>query len=219
MQTNASPLKAHVLASQFETSEQQAVAAKLGMWVFLATEIMFFGAPLFGYTVYRWKYQSAWAEASIHLGLLLGSINTSILLTSSLTMALAVDAIKKERRGAIVLLLATMGLGATFLGIKGWEYYEKWQDHLVPGPDFRWPGTEASGPAELFFSFYFTLTGCHALHMVIGLIMMAIFTYHAYRARFSAKYYTPVELLGLYWHFVDCVWVLLFPLLYLVNQN
>lgn len=219
MRTDAPSTKACVVAAQFETADQQSVAAKLGIWVFLASEIMFFGAPLFGYTVYRSKYSSAWAEASTHLGLLLGTINTSILLTSSLTMALSIDAIKRERRGAVLFLFATMGLGATFLGIKGWEYYEKWRDHLVPGPEFRWLGIEATGPVELFFSFYFTLTACHALHMGIGLILMAIFTYQTYGARFSAKYHTPIELLGLYWHFVDCVWVLLFPLLYLVNRN
>lgn len=219
MQTDAPSMNVPALASHFETAEQQSVAAKLGIWVFLATEIMFFGAPLFGYTVYRSKYPSAWAEASTHLGLMLGAINTSVLLTSSLTMALAIDAIKKECRGAVGLLLATMGLGVTFLGIKGWEYYEKWQEHLVPGPEFQWHGIEARGPAELFFSFYFTLTACHALHMVIGLTMMVIFTYQTHRARFSAEYHTPVELLGLYWHFVDCVWVVLFPLLYLVSRS
>jgi len=219
MQANVRSLEANSLASQFETPEQQVFTAKLGMWVFLASETMFFGAALFGYSIYRWKYPEVWAEASRHLGLLLGTINTGVLLTSSLTMALAVDAIKSERRGAVYYLLGTMVLGAGFLCIKGWEYFEKWRDQLVPGPAFRWHGVESSGPEELFFSFYFALTGCHALHMVIGLVVLAILTYQASRSRFSASYFTPIEVLGLYWHFVDCVWVLLFPLLYLVDRH
>jgi cytochrome c oxidase subunit 3 len=206
------------LAPQFETAEQQALTAKLGMWAFLATEILFFGGAFAGYGVYRWKYPATWSEASRHLGLTLGTINTAVLLTSSLTMALAVDAVQHNRRGTRMYLVATMIFGWTFLGIKCWEYFEKWRDNLVPGPRFEWHGQSSGGPAELFFSFYFALTGCHALHMLIGLVVLLILCRQTPKY-FSTRYYTPIELTGLYWHFVDCVWVVLFPLLYLVDRT
>lgn len=217
--TYATHHQVHELAPQFESAEQQAVTGKLGMWAFLATEIMFFGAAFTGYAVYRWKYPAAWAEASQHLGLLLGTINTGVLLTSSLTMALAVDAVRQNQRGTLRYLAATMVLGWVFLGIKGWEYFEKWQDHHIPGRLFEWHGTEPGGQAELFFSFYFALTGCHALHMLIGLVFLLFLFRKTQHHQFSPEYYTPIELTGLYWHFVDCIWVVLFPLLYLIDRT
>lgn len=208
------------LADQFADAAQQQMAARLGMWAFLATEVLFFGGMFAGYAVYRARYPEAWAEASRHLGLMLGTINTAVLLASSLTMALAVDAARTNQRGATVRhLLETIVLALVFLGIKAWEYAEKWWDCLIPGADFAWHGAQPAGPVELFFSLYFAMTGCHALHMVIGVAILGVLCWQAGRASFSAEYHTPVEMTGLYWHFVDCVWVFLFPLLYLIDRT
>jgi cytochrome c oxidase subunit 3 len=208
------------LAHQFADAAQQQLAAKLGMWAFLATEVLFFGGMFAGYAVYRARYPEAWSEASRHLDLWLGTINTAVLLTSSLTMALAVDAARTNHpRRTVRHLLETIFLALVFLGIKGWEYAEKWWDHLVPGPHFTWHGDHSAGPAELFFSLYFAMTGCHAAHMLIGVVLLGILCRQATRNAFSADYYTPVEMTGLYWHFVDCIWVFLFPLLYLIDRT
>jgi len=208
------------LAHQFDDAAQQESAAKLGMWAFLATEVLFFGGMFLGYVVYRSRYPAEWAAASRHLGLVLGTVNTAVLLGSSLTMALAVDSAKQNlHRATMQHLIETIVLAVVFLGIKAWEYTEKWQDHLVPGPFFTWHGEQTTGPVELFFSFYFAMTGCHALHMVIGIVILGVLCWQARQRAFSPEYYTPVELTGLYWHFVDCVWVFLFPLLYLIDRT
>ena len=210
------------VAHHFDDAEQQFEAANLGMWLFLATEVLFFGGLFAGYAQYRYWYPEAFTAGSHHLDLVLGTINTAVLLSSSLTMALAVHSSQtSQRRAAVRFLLGTIGLGTVFLGIKAFEYYHKFVEHLVPG---RWfdLGEHASkavseGHVELFFSYYFAMTGLHALHMVIGVVLLGILTVAAYRGRFSAEYYTPVEMTGLYWHFVDIVWVFLFPLLYLIG--
>lgn len=207
-----------VLAHQFDDLDQQREASSLGMWVFLITEIMFFGGLFTGYTVYRHAYPEGFADASRHLGVLLGAINTGVLICSSLTMALAVHAAQVGRRKALVgFLLLTMLLGWVFLGIKVVEYSHKFHEHLVPGESFAYkePHTRA---AYVFFSFYFTMTGMHALHMIIGIGLLAGLVWLSRRGRFSPSYYSPVELVGLYWHFVDIVWIYLFPLLYLVGR-
>jgi cytochrome c oxidase subunit 3 len=206
-------------AHQFDDAEQQHDAATLGMWIFLVTEVMFFGGALLLYVVYRTAYASAFAHASAHLDVLLGAVNTTVLITSSLTMALAVwAAVVGRRRTLLACLGLTMLLGATFLGIKAYEYAHKAHEHLVPGHGFRWPGAEA-GAAELFFSLYFVLTGIHALHMVIGLGLLTYLLLRARRYAFGPAWSTPVELVGLYWHFVDIVWIFLFPLLYLIGRH
>ena len=185
------------------------------MWIFLATEIMFFGGMFLGYSVYRSVYRDAYAEASRHLDVVLGGINTAVLLCSSLTMALAVHASQLgARRTVILFLIATIGLGSVFLGIKSLEYYHKYEEHLIPGPGFQLPGPNAVH-AQIFFSFYFVMTAMHALHMIIGVGVMLVMILLTARGRFSAGYYFPIEMTGLYWHFVDIVWVFLFPLLYL----
>jgi cytochrome c oxidase subunit 3 len=207
------------LAHQFDAPEQQLEASRLGMWVFLATEVLFFGGMFTGYTVYRFAYRDAFAHASNHLDVWLGSVNTAILICSSLTMALAVHSAEEGRRKPIIIfLLATMILGGIFLGIKFYEYYQKFEEHLVPGWDFRFEAVNP-GEAEIFFSFYFAMTGMHALHMIIGFGLQTYLVVAAWRERFSAKYHTPVEIVGLYWHFVDIVWIFLFPLLYLVGRH
>jgi cytochrome c oxidase subunit 3 len=209
---------AAALAHQFEDAEQQREAATLGMWVFLITEIMFFGGLFTGYAVYRYAYFEGFAEASRRLSVVLGAINTAVLICSSLTMALAVRGAQLGRRkGLIGFLLATILLGSLFLGIKAVEYSHKLHEGLLPGTGFTFPGPLAPA-AEIFFSLYFTMTGLHALHMVIGIGLLALLVVQAWRGRFSQEYYAPVELIGLYWHFVDIVWIYLFPLLYLVSR-
>lgn len=210
---------AHV-AHHFDTAEQQFEASQLGMWAFLITEIMFFGGLFLGYTVYRSLYPEAFAEASRLLDYKLGAINTAVLICSSLTMVLAVRAAQLGRRRAlIVYLLLTMVLGSVFLGNKVVEYSDKFHHHLVPGLHFG-PEPPLAHPqqAQLFFSFYFGMTGLHALHMVIGLVILAVLVYQAWRGKFSSEYFAPVDITGLYWHFVDVVWIYLFPLLYLISR-
>jgi cytochrome c oxidase subunit III len=208
-----------VRAHQFDDTEQQHEASWIGMWVFLATEIMFFGGMFMGYILYRSDYSAAFANASNHLDVLLGSINTGVLICSSFTMALAVHSAEAGKRRALVsFLLLTMVLGVVFLGIKFSEYYVKFVEHLVPGSSFVYEQRFA-GPAEVFFSFYFVMTGMHALHMIIGIGLLTYLVIKSLRGWFSSSYHTPVELIGLYWHFVDIVWIFLFPLLYLVGRH
>lgn len=207
------------LKHQFDDLGQQKEASILGMWIFLVTEVMFFGGMFAGYAAYRWRYHEAFVAGSDHLNILLGGVNTAVLILSSLTMALAVRAAQTSKRNQTMgWLVATMALGAVFLGIKAVEYTHKFHEHLVPGASFQFPGHDAQH-AQLFFSFYFALTGFHALHMVIGIGLLATILWMAYKGRFSAEYYNPVEVSGLYWHFVDIVWIFLFPLLYLIGHH
>jgi cytochrome c oxidase subunit 3 len=199
--------------------EQQRDASSLGMWVFLVTEILFFGGLFLAYTVYRSEYARAFAEASRHLDITLGTFNTAVLIVSSLTMALAVFfAATGRRRALLVFLIATMVLGGVFLGVKAVEYGHKFHDHLVPGPHFRFPGPYAR-QAEIFYSLYFAMTGLHAAHMIIGIGILTVLVLQARKGRYGPAYYTPVEVSGLYWHFVDIVWIFLFPLLYLIGRH
>jgi len=207
------------VAHQFDDYEQQKEASTIGMWLFLATEILFFGGLFLGYTVYRGMYPAAYGEASRHLDIVLGTINTGVLLCSSLTMAMAIhEAQVGNRRLVILFLIITMILGAAFLGIKFYEYYQKYVEHLIPGAGFVWEGPDSTH-ASLFFIFYFVMTGMHAVHMIIGLGVMTVMVILTTRGKFNSIYYSPLELSGLYWHFVDIVWVFLFPLLYLVERS
>ncbi len=206
------------LAHQFDDLEQQHEAGNLGMWVFLATEILFFGGLFASYTIYRSLYLPAFEAGSHHLDVRFGALNTAVLITSSLTMALAVHAAQTgKRKQLITYLVLTMLLGALFLGIKlVFEWGYDYREHLVPGIDFVYRG-HITPKVELFFLFYFFMTGMHALHMVIGLGIMTYLVIQARRGRFTPEYYSPVEVSGLYWHFVDIVWIFLFPLLYLIG--
>jgi len=207
------------LQHHFDNLEQQFESSALGMWLFLVTEILFFGGLFAAYLVYRMAYPAAFQDASHHLDIVLGGINTAILIGSSLTMAMAVYAAQiGHRTRQMVYLIATMVLGAAFLGIKAVEYSHKFHDNLVPGPNFQFEGRDPVR-AQLFFSLYFVMTGLHALHMVVGLGIMAVLLWMAYRGRFTKAYHTPVEISGLYWHFVDIVWIFLFPLLYLIDRH
>lgn len=214
----AGALPRHV-AHQFDDAEQQYASATLGMWLFLAQEVLFFGGLFTTYAVYAYVHGDAFEAASNHLDLTLGTINTVVLITSSLTMAMAVHSAQGgTRRAQIGWLLATMVLGAVFLGIKAIEYGHKFHEGLVPGALFTYTGPDAP-QHELFLSLYFAMTGLHALHMVIGIGILTVLVVLAARRRFGPEYYTPVEMSGLYWHFVDLVWIFLFPLLYLIGRH
>jgi cytochrome c oxidase subunit 3 len=207
------------LAHHFDNLEQQTDATTLGMWVFLVTEVLFFGGLFLVYTVYRSLYPDAFIAASHELDVTLGTINTAVLITSSLTMALAVHAAQVGQRKTLMLfLVATMILGGIFLGIKSVEYYHKFVEHLVPGPAFQFEKAHLRH-AQLFFSLYFLMTGLHALHMIIGFGIMAFMLWWAWKGTITKEYYSPIEISGLYWHFVDIVWIFLFPLLYLVGRH
>jgi cytochrome c oxidase subunit III len=207
------------VAHQFEDARQQRDATTLGMWVFLATEVMFFGGLFGAYAVYRISFPEAFAEASHHLDINLGAVNTAILLLSSLTMVLAVHWAQLGKRGLLIaFLLLTLVLGTAFLGVKAYEYHHKWEEKLVPGPHFSFPGAHGR-EAQLFFSLYFGMTGMHALHMIIGAGLLIWLLVKAQRGRFSPEYYAPVDMVGLYWHFVDIVWIFLFPMLYLLGRH
>ncbi len=205
---------------QFETAEQQKAASLLGMWVFLVTEIMFFGGMFTAYAVYRSVYPNVFAHASRTLNAWIGAVNTAVLLCSSFTMVLAVRAAQiGARRLLIVFLILTMILGGVFLGVKAYEWHEKFTEHHIPGPSFHMENEPMQGQAQLFFSLYFAMTGMHALHMVIGVGIMTVILIQAYMGKFSPAYYSPVDVAGLYWHFVDIIWIFLFPLLYLIDRH
>jgi cytochrome c oxidase subunit III len=208
------------LRHQFENPEQQREATSLGMWVFLAQEIMFFGGLFLVYVVYRNTFPVAFAAASHHLNYILGGANTAVLICSSFTMALAVRSAQLGHRKALItFLILTVLLGLAFLGVKAFEYHEKFVDHLVPGSHFEWSDPTIKGEVEIFYSLYFIMTGMHALHMIIGVGIMAYLIINSARGIYTPGYYSPVELSGLYWHFVDIVWIFLFPFLYLIGHH
>jgi cytochrome c oxidase subunit III len=216
----------HGLAHHFDNMEQQREAGTLGMWAFLITEIMFFGGLFLAYTLYRSLYPDAFAAASSHLDWKLGAFNTVVLICSSLTMALAVyNAQVGNRRLLILFLVLTIILGLVFLGVKAVEYYEKYESHHIPGYGFTWqsptgealPGNPQN--VQMFYWLYFAMTGVHALHMIIGIGIMLVLILMARKGRFTPEYHSPVEISGLYWHFVDIVWIFLFPLLYLLGAH
>jgi cytochrome c oxidase subunit 3 len=213
------------LAHQFEDLAQQHDADTLGIWVFLVTEIMFFGGVFASYAILRWLYFAAFEAGSHLLDVRLGAINTVVLLGSSLTMALSVRSAQIGNRRALVLfLILTMILGGAFLGVKAYEYRQKFVEHIVPSldwdPEGKILGRLAPGGldhAQLYFFFYFAMTGLHALHMIIGMGLLLWLVLRARKGNFTPQYFAPVEVVGLYWHFVDIVWIFLFPLLYLIG--
>ena len=207
------------LAHQFDDLEQQRDAATLGMWAFLVTEMLFFGGLFLVYTTYRSWYPGAFAAGSHELIIWAGTTNTVVLITSSLTMALAVHAAQTgNRRLLILFLIATIALGCVFLGIKAFEYYTEWREHHVPGLNYAFD-PQYYRNAQIFFSLYFMMTGLHALHMIIGIGIMLFMLWWSVRGVITAEYYNPIEISGLYWHFVDIIWIFLFPLLYLIGRH
>ena len=219
----------------FETQEQQREAGTFGMWLFLLTEIMFFGGLFFAYLLYRNWYYEPFVVASNQLSVPLGGTNTAVLITSGFFMALAVWASEMKKKSFLVLtLVLTMLFGGIFIGIKGDEWHEEWVHHHIPGDHFDISefvnphaygikeepiSPDAAKKTQIFFSLYFAMTGLHALHMLIGLGILIWLTLRAHRGDFTAGYVAPIENFALYWHFVDIIWLFLFPLLYLINRH
>jgi cytochrome c oxidase subunit 3 len=232
----------HKLEEQYNNLEQQHEAASLGMWVFLATEVLFFGTLFLGLSVYRTMHPEAVEKGSEHLNWIIGGINTLVLLVSSLTMVLAVHYAKLgQRRQVMTFLALTIALGLTFLVFKAAEYYLDYRDNLIPGwkfEDREWlaPSDRPAGeppPREqkaelrpeqvqqvkLFLLFYWIMTGFHALHVIIGISVVGVMLLLTWRCYFSREYYSPIDVTGLYWHFVDIVWIFLLPMLYLLATH
>ena len=239
------------LRHHFADEEQQRNAASLGMWWFLGTEIMFFGGMFCGYLVYRRIYFPEFAVASRSLDLVVGTFNTTVLICSSLTVAQAVRAAQLgKRKLQVQMLLLTLVFGLAFLGIKGYEWGNKYKEHHIPtfsdydvihgegslisGSNAKFLGidklkndpvalrareADIQQRTKIFYSLYFALTGMHALHMVVGVGIFTVITFMAWRGKFTPEYHTPLEIAGLYWHFVDIVWIYLFPLLYLIDRR
>ncbi|HZT89111.1 MAG TPA: cytochrome c oxidase subunit 3 [Stellaceae bacterium] len=216
MPSAAATLKPEI---QFATLDQQGETAQLGIWVFLATETLFFGALIFTYYIYRMSYPEQIAHAAKDAVLWCGSVNIGLLLTSSLTMVLAINAAAQGRRRELVFwLVATVALGVIFLGVKGYEYYLDYKDHVVPAANYvEKPG---EGPAgEMFWVFYFVATGLHAIHLSTGIGLVLYMLWRVSRGEITPAYYAPLEVVGLYWSFVDVVWLFLYPSIYLVGRS
>jgi len=208
------------LRHHFDDSAQQLDSSTLGMWVFLVTEVMFFGGMFGAYTVYRSMYPEAFASTSHFMNVTIGAINTGVLIFSSFTMVMAVRSAQLGRKKAIIaFLVLTLVLGCVFLSLKYVEYHEKWVDHHIPGPGFQYQDPRYVHQAQILFFLYFAMTGMHAIHMIVGAGLLTTLIAMAARNRFSSAWYTPVEMIGLYWHFVDIVWIFLFPLLYLIGHT
>ena len=195
-------------------------ASMLGMWTFLITEVLFFGGMFTAYAIYRGMYSDAFASTSRYMDVFLGGTNTAVLICSSLTMAMAVRAAQLSKRKDLMrYLVLTMIFGTAFLVVKGFEYHNKWVEHLVPGFDFQYHPVWFQQHAQILFFLYFCMTGMHAVHMIVGLGLLTYLWVQARKSVFTADYYSPVEMIGLYWHFVDIVWIFLFPLLYLIGHR
>ena len=223
----------HYLRHHFETVEQQKEAASFGMWLFLLTEIMFFGGLFMAYLLYRNWYYDAFVSASNTIGIGLGTTNTAVLIISSFTMAMGVYCSeKRNRRGLLWSLALTFLLGLVFLGIKSDEYYQKYVEHHIPGAsfsveDFVHPHDKRDVPlapdvaehAQIFFFLYFAMTGMHALHMIVGCSILIVLFYNAWHNAYTTGRTAPIDNFGLYWHFVDIIWIFLFPLFYLISRH
>lgn len=205
-------------APQFTSTRHRDETAELGMWVFIATEVLLFGGLLLSYFVYRHAYPQAFAEASWHTNILIGTANTAILLTSSFLVACAVDALQTNaRRVCVGLLAGVIALGSLFIGLKAIEYADEYREHLIPGIDFAFGGALANG-VQLFFVFYFVATAIHALHMLIGIGVLATLAFLVRRSS-NTRRRAALHSVALYWHFVDVVWIFLFALIYLPGRS
>lgn len=207
-------------AHHFDTAEQQFAAGKLGMWLFLVTEVLFFGGLFVAYAVFRTLHPEVFVDSASLLDTKLGAINTVVLLFSSLTMAWAVRCSQLgQTRGLVLCLSLTLAAAVVFLGVKGVEYSHKWEEgHLWVS---QYQSADAAGPAidraGTFFSVYFAMTGLHAVHILAGIAAIIWLLKRSLAGHFSPEYFTPVDTVGLYWHLVDLVWIFLFPLLYLIG--
>ena len=209
-------MTAATLAHPAVDPKQEPGTGKLGMWVFLASEVLFFGGLFVAYLYGRTHFPAGWAAGSRHTDVLLGTVNTGVLLTSSAAVALAVacEEDERQRRWAARLLSLTAALGIVFLVLKGLEWHDEWREHLVPGPDFE---LRVAG-AQQFFALYFLTTGLHGVHMICGIVALGVLARGRSRGRAWAGA-RALEVAALYWHFVDVVWIFLYPLLYLVDRH
>jgi cytochrome c oxidase subunit 3 len=211
--------KSAPLEEQYDDAGQQRIAATLGMWVFLATEVLFFGVLFASYTILRVLYPDGFSAASRHTDMVLGTAETAVLLTSSCLIALAVRAVKLDQnRLAAGLLAGTAGLGLAFLVMHGFEYHKEYTEHLIPGVDFMQRGRNAHA-VELFFCLYYCITGFHSLHVAIGVAVILVLAVRVAHGSFGSRRYTTPELAALYWHLVDIVWIFVYPLIYLVGRS
>jgi cytochrome c oxidase subunit 3 len=207
------------LAKPYSDLAHQHETALFGIWVFLATEVLFFGGLILAYAVYRYGYASAFAEAARHTRIVIGTANTAILLTSSFLVAWAAEAAKTGANRIVANLFAgATALGCVFLILKGIEYRGEVAEHLFPASDFAIGGDDRAG-GRLFFTFYFAATGLHAVHVGIGIAVLLTVAIRARMGRYSGRYHTPIVVAGLYWHFVDLVWIFLFALIYLPGRS
>jgi cytochrome c oxidase subunit 3 len=207
---------ASFLAHHFESLEKQTHAARLGMWLFLASEVLLFTALFAAYGVYRYLFQDTFAEASRHIETWIGLVNTVVLVTSSFTVALGLNrATRGDGRGTALFFGLSVALALVFLGFKALEYSHHFQEGQLPGKYYTY--AEVQGPgAAMFFALYFIITGLHGVHVVVGMTVLAVVGVRAGRGAFTAEYHVPVELAGLYWHLVDLIWIFVFPLIYLI---
>lgn len=214
---NTAATKQHHHAHHYDSAEHEYESSKFGVWLFLATEILMFGGLFVGYTIFHRIYPKMFHEGSTHLDWHMGTLNTVILLVSSLTMALSIYyAQKNNRKACVTNLVITLLCGAAFLVVKYFEYHHKFEVGLLPGKFFTYPHAESANLA-LYFSFYFCMTGLHGIHVLTGMGLITWCLIRAMRGEFGPHYYTPLEGVGLFWHLVDLVWIYLFPLLYLVG--
>lgn len=205
------------LAHHFHDAPQQKSAVKFGMWLFLVQEILFFAGLFMAYFAFRALYPETWLAAHELLDKRMGAFNTVVLLTSSLTMALAVRACQLDDiKGCVRYLWITIGCAFGFMIVKYFEYSHKFHEGLLPGRFYTHAGDVVPGQF-LFFSFYFMMTGLHGIHVAIGMAAILVLLRRAYKGHFSAAYFGPVEITGLYWHLVDIIWIYLFPLMYLIS--
>jgi cytochrome c oxidase subunit 3 len=205
-----------ILGHHFSSLSRQNEAMRLGMWLFLATEILLFAGLFTGYAIYRFQFPLAFAEASRHLNLTAGTVNTVVLITSSFTVALAIHFVRIDRpRAAAVCLVLTILMALAFLGIKAIEYTEHFHERALPGKYYAFKEVTIPG-AAMFYSLYFLMTGLHGFHVIAGMSVLGWILWRTLQGRYSSRYYTGIELGGLYWHLVDLVWIFLYPLLYLI---
>lgn len=205
------------LAHHFSEAEQQRESAKLGMWIFLLTEILLFGGLFVAYSVYRAWNPEMFINAHKQLNVYLGTLNTFVLITSSLTIALSIRSMQLgNKKRTMQLLVVTILLAAAFLVIKYFEYSHKFHLGQLPGKYYSFDGLKGTNP-HVFFSIYFLMTGLHGLHVILGIGAIFWVLYRTSKNHFSSEYYTPIEMVGLYWHLVDLIWIYLFPLFYLIG--
>jgi cytochrome c oxidase subunit 3 len=205
-----------LIGHHFSSIGRQTEAMRLGMWLFLATEVLLFAGLFCGYAVYRYEFPLAFAECSRHLNVGLGTLNTVVLITSSFTVAMAIHCARTDsKRAAAAFLLVTLLFALAFLGIKAIEYTAHFREHALPGKYYAFPEVTVPG-AAMFYSMYFLMTGLHGVHVVAGMSVLSYILWRTQQGRYTSRYSVGIELGGLYWHLVDLVWIFLYPLLYLI---